>query len=185
MTITGFPFIIFLNLIEFVPMSVIKKCAINTTNNGTIPYKIGIEISCIGVQASSAIASVITNSNGCNSPSCLFPISRIPTTRNKNIINVLIIITNILLVCMKQIHLCKKRRNRRFYIFNNFLFRSVYCYLFNLIEFNVNNVFNVIVTHIISFRTIEMHSIIIGKHATIFFYVNFNFNICIIQGDIV
>ena len=68
----------------------------------TIPYTSGIETSVMGMHARSAIISVTINSNGCISPIWRFPIKRISTIRVIMIIIVLIKVTNILLVCIKQ-----------------------------------------------------------------------------------
>ena len=46
----------------------------------TTPYKRGMEVSAMGIQASSAIRRVTTSSKGCISPICLFPISRMTTS---------------------------------------------------------------------------------------------------------
>ena len=55
----------------------------------TIPYSRGMDVSAMGMQASSAISRVITSSKGCISPICLFPISRITNSRVMKMIAVL------------------------------------------------------------------------------------------------
>ena len=61
----------------------------NIATMDTTPYISGMEESAIGMQASSAISRVITNSNGCISPIWLLPISRIIISRVIKIIAVL------------------------------------------------------------------------------------------------
>ena len=67
----------------------------------TIPYKRGMELSAIGIQARSEMSRVITNSYGCISPICRFPIKRITINNAINTIVVRIKISPIALLCEK------------------------------------------------------------------------------------
>lgn len=49
---------------------------------GTSPLSSGIPLSCMGTAAKSEISSVTTNSTGCSSPSCRFPMMRMAVIIN-------------------------------------------------------------------------------------------------------
>ena len=57
----------------------------NIATIAIIPYRMGMELSAMGMQASSAITRLITNSKGCISPIWLLPISRITSNSTTNI----------------------------------------------------------------------------------------------------
>lgn len=76
----------------------------------TAPYKRGIDVSAIGMQASSAIKRVMTSSKGCISPICLLPIMRITASRATKMIAVLRKISPIHAVCGGEKNLFRKRR---------------------------------------------------------------------------
>ena len=76
----------------------IAWCSINMVTTATMPYISGIELSAMGMQASSAISIVITNSNGCISPIWLLPISRMHIS---SVINIIAVLMNISVICNK------------------------------------------------------------------------------------
>ena len=71
-----------------------------------MPYKSGIEISATGMQASSAINSVMTNSVGCISPICRLPINRITASSAMKMIVVLKKMRPIQSVCARAVKVC-------------------------------------------------------------------------------
>ena len=66
-----------------------------------------METSASGKQARSAIIRVTINSNGCSSPICRLPISRISTIKVVKTISVLIKVTAIQILCTAKGFLCK------------------------------------------------------------------------------
>lgn len=85
----------------------------NIVRIATIPKVIGIDLSAIGIQASSEITSVITNSNGSISPIWRFPISLIANNSTANSIIALIKIIIIRVVCSAFAKICTLNRTKK------------------------------------------------------------------------
>ena len=100
MMIIGLPLRNLRNLMLFVASFVMRICTKNSENTGITPYKIGMDASAIGIHTRSLATSVIASSKGCNSPSCLLPISRIATSNTKYKTKLLINKLSIAVVCI-------------------------------------------------------------------------------------
>ena len=75
-----------------------------------MPYRSGMEMSAIGMHASSAMSRVMTNSKGCISPICRFPISRITASRAIKMIAVRRKMSPMPAVCRAGAKVCGKMR---------------------------------------------------------------------------
>ena len=108
MTTEGFPSIIVRKGLQRSSMSSISWCRKKMVRMEAMPYSRGIEVSAMGMQASSAIRRVMTSSKGCISPICRLPISRITAKRATNTIAVRIKMSPIRLVWGRRGNLCQK-----------------------------------------------------------------------------